>query len=246
MLEVSLFLIAFISSFIGIMIPWVSSALSVSSMILLWIPVQIAKTTYQVGNVWTNLWGLIPLWKGQKLRKDLIIPLWFIALISWFIWGGILITIPSHILLKLTGAFMMVLLIINIYSKSLWIHPSEVSRKRKVLGFWAYFFLNIFFSVFPMWSGILYQFLHTFFFRVTHLEARLMWCIFTVPFVIWFIFPVIQSWLYNLTYMFLFTLWWYLGGYVWARSSIKLWNTVLKNILTIWLFVLGIYFMFFA
>ena len=145
MFEVSIFLIAFISSFIGIMIPGVSSALSVSSMILLWIPVQIAKTTYQIGNLWTSLWGLIPLLKSQKLRKDLIIPLCFIAFISWASWGKILINIPSDILMKLTWAFMMLLLIVNIYSKSLWIHPSEVSKRRKILGFWAYFSLNIFF-----------------------------------------------------------------------------------------------------
>lgn len=246
MLEVSIFLIALISSFIGIMIPWVSSALSVSSMILLWIPIQIAKTTYQIGNAWTNLWGLIPLLKSQKLRKDLIIPLCFITFISWVIWGKILINIPSDILMKLTWVFMMLLLVVNIYSKSLWILPSEISKRRKVLGFWAYFTLNIFFSIFPMWSGILYQFLHTFFFRVTNLEARLMWCITTLPFVAWFIFPVIQSWFYNITYMFLFTLWWYLWGYIWAKSSIKLWNSILKKILMFWLFGLGIYFLFFA
>ena len=229
------------------MIPWISSALSVSSMILLGIPVQVAKTTYQIGNVWTNLWALFPLLKSQKkLRKDLIIPLAFIALVSGFIWGKILINIPSDILVKLTWAFMMMLLAVNIRSKSLWIHPSEVSKRRKILGFSAYFLLNIFFSIFPMWAGILYQFLHTFFFRVTNLEARLMWCIATLPFVIWFIFPVIQSWFYNVTYMILFTLWWYLWGYFGAKAGIKLGNTWLKKILIWWLFLLGTYFIFFA
>jgi hypothetical protein len=82
MFEIQIFFIAFIASFIGIMVPGVSSALSVSSLILLGIPVQFAKTTYQIGNLGTNIGALVPLLKTQKLKKHLIIPLMIISLIS--------------------------------------------------------------------------------------------------------------------------------------------------------------------
>ncbi len=246
MLELQIFIIALVASFIGIMIPGVSSALWVSSMILLGIPVQIAKTTYQFGNVWINLGALLPLLKTQKLRKDLIIPLAVIALISWFLWGKILVNIPTILLLKLTGAFMIGLLFVNVFSKSLGIISAEVSRKRKYVGFIFYFLLNLFFSIFPMGAGILYQFLHTFFFRVTNLEARLMGCFLTTPFIIGFIFPVVASGFYSLSHSIIFTIGWYIGWFFWAKSGIKLWNSVLKKILMIWLFFLGIYFLFFA
>jgi hypothetical protein len=148
--------------------------------------------------------------------------------------------------LKLTWAFMIGLLLVNIFSKSLGVISTEISKKRKYIGFSAYFILNIFFSIFPMWAGVLYQFIHTFFFRVTNLESRLMWCILTIPFVLGFIFPVIQSGLYDMIHIIVFTIWWYIGGYIWAHSGTKLWNTWLKKILMTWLFFLGVYFLFLA
>jgi hypothetical protein len=57
-----------------------------------------------------------------------------------------------------------------------------------------------------MGTGILYQFLHTFFFRVTNLEARLMGCFLTFPFVLGFIVPVVQSGYYNITHIIIFTI----------------------------------------
>lgn len=56
-----------------------------------------------------------------------------------------------------------------------------------------------------MGTGVLFQALHTFFFHVTNLEARLIGCVLTTPFAIGFIFPVITSGLYNISYMILFT-----------------------------------------
>ena len=50
MLEIQVFFIAFFISFIGILIPGMTSALGVSSMILIGFPVQIAKTTFQIGS----------------------------------------------------------------------------------------------------------------------------------------------------------------------------------------------------
>ncbi len=245
MLEFQIFLTAFISSFLWLIVPWVTSALSVSILILLGIPVQIAKTTYQIGNVWVNLWALFPLLKSQKLRKDIIIPLFLVALLWWYIWWNILITLPTHILLKMTGVFMIGMLMVNIFSKSLWVIGKEVTKWRKYTGFIAYFILNIFFAIFPMGTWVLFQALHTFFFRVTHLEARLIGCILTTPFAVGFIFPVIASWLYNITYMILFTVWGYFGWYLGAHSGIRLWNFWLKKILMGWLFSIGIYFLFF-
>lgn len=245
MLELSIFLVALIASFIGMMIPWVSSALSVSSLILLWIPVQLAKTTYQVWNLGINIWGLIPLLKTQKLKKQLMIPLFWISLVSGFVWGIILVNIPGIILIKLTWVFMIILLIVNIFSKSLGVISHEISQKRKYLGFIGYFILNIFFSIFPMGMGILYQFHHTFFFRITNLEARLMGCILTIPFVFGFIIPVIQSGFYNIVHIVIFTLGGYFWWYIWAKSGIKIWNRWIKKLLMWWLFCLWIYFLFF-
>jgi hypothetical protein len=51
-------------------------------MILLGLPVQLAKTTYQIGNLGINLGALMPLLRSQKLRKDLITPLMLLSLIS--------------------------------------------------------------------------------------------------------------------------------------------------------------------
>ncbi len=246
MIEVSIFLIALASSFIGLLIPGVASALSVSTLILMGIPIQLAKAIYQIGNLGINLWALLPLLRTQKLRWDLIIPLSFLALVGWFLWGKILVDISPEVLLKLTGWFMIVLLLVNILIPSLWLITSEVSKKRKFTGFFGYFVLNILYSVLPMGTGILFQFLHTFFFRVTNLQARLMGCFLTTPFVVWFIFPLIQSGVYDIRYMIIFSIGGYIGGFIGAKSGIKLGNTWLKKILIGWLFLLGIYFLLFA
>lgn len=246
MFEIQIFLIAFISSFIGLLIPWVASALSVSTLILTGLPVQLAKTTYQLGNIGINLWALVPLLKTQKLRKDLIYPMIFIALVWGYLGGKILITLPNDLLLKLTWAFMIAMLVVNIFSKWLGVLTWEISKRRKFWGFISYFLLNIFFAIFPMGTGILFQFSHTFFFRVTNLESRLMGCFLTMPFIIWFLFPVIESGIYNLVHAIIFGVGGYFGAYLWALSGVKLGNTVLKKLLMSWLFLLGIYFLFFA
>ena len=246
MIEVLIFIIAFSSAFIGLLIPGVASALSVSSLILVGIPIQLSKVTYQLGNLGINLWALVPLFKTQKLRLDLIFPLSIIALAWGYIGWKILIEIPWVLLLKLTWGFMITLLVINLLHPSIWTIAWVVSKRRKLWWFFGYFILNIIFSILPMGTGILFQFLHTFFFRVTNLQARLMWCFLTTPFVLWFIFPVIESWIYNIRYALIFWIWWYLGWYLWAKSGIKLGNHWLRYILIGWLFLTWIYFIFFA
>lgn len=119
-------------------------------MILLGLPVQIAKTTFQVGSAGASIGGAIGLMKTQETRKDLLIPLIYIALISGYIGGNILVTIPAHILLRLTGVFMILMLVINISSRKMGIIAESISHKRKIMGFIAYGLLNIFYSVFPM------------------------------------------------------------------------------------------------
>lgn len=246
MMDLYIFLIALLSAFIGLLIPGVASALSVSTLILIWIPVQLSKVTYQLWNLGINLWALFPLLKTQKLRLDLIIPLSIIALIWGYIGWKVLIEIPWALLLKLTWGFMIVLLLINILHPSLWTIAGESSKRRKAWWFFWYFILNILFSVLPMGTGILFQFLHTFFFRVTNLQARLMWCFLTTPFIIGFIFPVIESGIYNLKYAIIFWAWGYLGWYLWAKSGIKLGNHWLRYIFIGWLLIIWIYFLFFA
>lgn len=246
MLEIAIFLIGFIVSFIGILIPGMTSSLGVSSMILLGLPIQIAKTTFQVGSAGASIGGALWLMKTQKLRMTLLVPLMLNAIIAWYIWGHILITIPTDILTKLTGVFMILLLIINISIKSLWIIAEEVTHRRKIIGFIVYFLMNIFYSVFPMGAGVLYQFVHVFFFRVTNLQARFLGTLLTWPFVIGFIIPVIDSGFYSLSFMISYTIWGLLGGYLGAKSGLKFGNSGLRKILIGWLFLLGTYFIFFA
>ena len=245
-MDLAIFIIAFFSAFIGLLIPWVGSSLSVSSLILIGIPVQLSKVTFQLWYVGSNLWALIPLLKTQKLRLDLIIPMGFIALVGGYIGWKLLIDIPNEVLLRLTWWFMIVLLVINIIHPSIGIIAWVISKKRKVWWFLAYFVLNIIYAILPMGMGILFQFLHTFFFRVTNLEARLMWCFLTIPFIVWFIFPVLQSGIYNLRYALIFGVWWYLGGYIGAKSGIRLGNSWLRYPLLGWLSIIWIYFLFFA
>lgn len=246
MLEILIFIVAFITAFLGILIPWVASSLWVSTLILIGIPVQLAKTTFQLWNIGVNLWALIPLLRAHTLRKDLIYPMICIAGIWGYLWWNILVSIPNSILLKLTGGFMIFLLLINIFSKWLGVISSEVSKKRRFMWFISYFLLNIFFAIFPMGTWVLFQFSHTFFFRVTNLESRLLGCFLTTPFIIGFIFPVVESGVYNLLHAFIFWVWGYFGGYLWAHSGIKLGNLWLKKLLMMWLLGLGIYFLFFA
>lgn len=245
MLELQVFLIAFFVSFVGILAPGMTSALGVSSMILIGFPVQIAKTTFQIGSAWAAIGGMFWLMKTQKVKVSLVLPLAIIALISGYIWGHILVSIPTHILIRLTGIFMMILLIINISSKSLGIIAEEITHKRKIAGFIAYFFMNIFYSVFPMGAGVLYQFLHVFFFRITNLQARFIGTITTAPFAVGFIVPVIASWFYDISSMIAYGIWGYIGGYFGAKSGVKLGNVWLKRILISWLFILWTYFIFF-
>lgn len=246
MTELYIFIIAFVVSFIGILIPGMTTSLGVSSMMLLWIPIQTAKSTFQVGAIWASIWGLLVLRKSNKIDTKLLLYLAILSIISWYIGWNILVSIPAYILMKLTGLFMILLLIINFSSKSLGIVNEVASLRRKVIGYVSLFCAYIFYSVFPMWAGVLFQFIYTFFFRVTHIEWRYLTTLLSIPFVSSFMIPVFLSGIANIQYIIIYIVWSFIWWYLWAHSGLKLWNTILKKILMVWLFCLGMYFLFFA
>lgn len=246
MLPLLVFFIAIIASYIGAFIPWVSSSLTISTLMLLGIPPQIAKSTFQVWGVGIALGWLRALMKNQKIHTEHILSFLIIAFISWILWGSILVTLPTDILVKLTGFFMIAFLLVNLYQKELWIISRDITRRRKWLGYGSYFFLNMFGSVFPMGIGVVYQFFYTYVFRMTILESKIIGKFTYIPFILGIIIPVYISWFFDVSYILAFTIGSYVGSHFGIKHGLHIGNMVLKKILIIWLLIIGLYFLFFA
>jgi uncharacterized membrane protein YfcA len=245
-MEFTIFLVAFIVTFIWILIPGMTSSLGVSSMVLLGVPIQLSKTTFQIGVLWGNMMGFLALYKKQKVNRSLIILLMWTALIGGYIWSNILVTISTPILFRLTWLFLILVLLAQIYSKDLGVIEKELTHGRKFFGVLLYALLYIFYSVFPMGAGAIFHAVDTTVFRITILQSRILTGYSAIPFLIGFLLPVITTWTYNIYYILMYGLWSGIGWYLWARSWLKLGNIWLKKIIMLWLFCLGIYFLFFA
>lgn len=241
-----IFIISFVVSFIGILIPGMTSSLGVSSMVLMGIPIQIAKTTFQIWATWSNIMWFIALRKSQKIDSHLAMELIIVSILGGYIGSQVLVTIDTVLLFRLTWLFLIIVLIIQVFFKDIGVIEKQLSHKRKYFGIFLYGILYVFYSVFPMGAGAIFHTVDTLVFRITILQSRILTGYCTIPFLLGFLIPVIQSWTYNLSFMIMYLLGSWIGWYLWAHSGLKLGNTILKKILMIWLFCLGIYFIFFA
>lgn len=239
-------IIGCVSSYIASFVPWVWSSLSISSMMLLGISPQIAKSTFQLWLFWFCIGWLRDLLHTQKIHREYFIIFSIIALIWGYIGGNILVTIPTDMLIKLTGFFMFVLLAFNLTQKDLWILSKHISRKRKFIGYIISLILCVATSVFPMWSWVVYQFFYTYVFRLTILEYKVLSKVTYFPFIVWLIVPLYLSGLLNISYVIAYFLWSFIGAHFGTRHGILVGNKWLKNILILWLMLLGVYFMIFA
>jgi uncharacterized membrane protein YfcA len=97
-----------------------------------------------------------------------------------------------------------------------------------------------------MGIGVMYQFFYTVVFRMTILEAKIIGKISHIPFVIGLIIPVYLSGFYSISYILLYIAGSYIGSFFGTKHGIHIGNAVLKNVIMLWLGVIGLYFLFFA
>jgi uncharacterized membrane protein YfcA len=153
MIEFGIIIIGFLGSYIASLIPGTGSAIAISAMILMGIPPQIAKTTFQIGLIGFCFGGMRQLLRSEHIRREYLIIFSCLCLLWGYIGGNILITIPTPLLLKLMGFFMIILLLANIFSRETGIISREISRKRKWIGY-GIFFWWIFLDPFFRWVWV--------------------------------------------------------------------------------------------
>jgi uncharacterized membrane protein YfcA len=81
MVELGIIIIGFLGSYITSLIPGTGSVITISTMMLIGVPPQIAKTTFQLGLIGHCFGGLRQLLSSERIQREYLIVFSLICII---------------------------------------------------------------------------------------------------------------------------------------------------------------------
>lgn len=239
-----LFLIGFIASFIGNFVSGGNSLISLSSMLFLGIPPQLAMATHSIGALGWRLGGLKQFFKAKKIVWPFVFPLCVIGSIGSVIGAHILITMDEGLLNKITGILILLIIPVLFLKKDLGLERQEPTLFRKYIGFLFYFLLSIWAGFFSAGTGVLFMYIYLWFFGLSVLETkgtdRIPGMVFNISTII----ILLSHGIYELSYLLAFLPGTFLGGVIGTRYAIRMGDKDLKNLTLLMAAFIGISLLF--
>ncbi len=244
-----LFCIWVVSSYLWTFVSGWTSSLSVGLMILIWIPPQITKATYQF---WLFGWSIA--WiknfiKSGHIPKKFIIGSMVATFLWWMIWGNLMVLTPNSLLQKLTGWIFLIFLCITFLRKYFFSNRSirpiiHISKLREYSTYIGQFFLSILSWYIPWAAGSLYFILYTELLHISTLQYKSLWRFTWIALVLGTLYPIIKAGLIDMRYVVPFFIWMYIGWHFWSKHLINVWETFAQYVVYISVFFLALYLIF--
>ncbi len=238
-----IFLIWIFSAYFGSFSSGWAWAVSISLMVLLGIPPQMAGITFKLWKIGDRIGGIYLFHKNGKIPKRFIIG-WSIAVMSgWFLGSFFISRIPDTTM-YLVSAISMIILVLSSLSKNIKVSPGKISKLREHSGYIGYFICSILGNLFPAGSGVWYYFLNTLVFKLSPIESK--WIASFVS-IFWFIGTlsgILISGFYHLPYAFALGFGMIIWGYFGTKHMIGLWEHIMKKILLSSILIFALYFFY--
>jgi hypothetical protein len=165
--------IGVISGFIGGITSGGGGMISLSFLIFLGLPPQVAVATDRVGGLGYAGGAILRFLKSKKIIFRYVLPLSVLSIIGAWIGANALISIDKNLLFKIIGIIIILLLPVVLWKKDLGV----VCRTKRnglilYLGFLLYFLLSIYDGFLGTAAGILIAYLFVFVLGMTYNEAN--------------------------------------------------------------------------
>jgi uncharacterized membrane protein YfcA len=167
-----LFLIGFVASFIGNLVSGVNSLISLSMMVFLGVPPQIAVSTHAAGALGWRLGGFRQYYKAGKIAWRYVLPLSLLSCSGTLIGTHILVYMDETLLKKATSLLILCVLPILFLRRDIGVDQQQITPVKRGVGYSIYFLLCIWAGFFGAGVGILFVYAYLCFFGLSMLELK--------------------------------------------------------------------------
>ena len=241
---ISVFLVGILASFIG-SIAGSGALLIIPFLIFIGLPPQAAIATNKMGTVGTYIGSTPKFFKAKKILWKYVPLFMLLSLIGAYVGANALLTINEDILMKMTGAILLLMLPTLFIGKEFGVKQREVTRRKKIIGYVLFLLVMIFAGFFGGGATTLTFCVLTTFFGLTINQANgtttIPWLALSLLALTIFAINGIVDY-YLGTSLFLGTV---IGGRLGAHTAIRKGNEWVRLILMIVLLISGIKFLFF-
>jgi len=123
-------------------ISWGAWLIVAPLLMVVWLPPQIAIATSKFAGIGNAIWAITKFRKEKKIIRKISLPLCIIAIIGWYVWAHIVISLNTHVLSTIIWILLLALLpIVLIWN--LWVVSKSISLGKKVVWSIIYFLLSI-------------------------------------------------------------------------------------------------------
>ncbi len=241
--------IGLLSAYLGTFVSGWTSSLSVGLMMLIGIPAQITKATYQIGLFGWSISGIRNFLSSGHIPKTYLIGSVIATFFGGFIGGNLMTITPNSILQRVTGVVFLTFLFITWirkrYKKTLQEKHITITRLRKNLTYSGQFVLSILSGYIPGAAWSLYFMLYTELLHINTLEYKALGRITGMALALGTLYPIVKTWLFHYEYATPFFIWMYIWWHFGTKHLIKMWNRIAEYIVYSSIFFLALYLLFF-
>lgn len=219
--------------------------ISVSSLILIGLPPQIAIATDRFGTIGQTLAAGWNFWKAKKIIWKYVPIFTLISLIGSLIGAEILLNINPKILQSMVAILLFILLPLLFLKQEVGVEKVDVGRGKMVVGLILYFLISVFAGFFGAGTGPMIFYVLTFFFGLTMIETL------AVSIIPWFVISISSIGIFALNQMInywvgaILLIGMAIGGWVGAKVAIKKGDRWVKRLFIVFIIVLAVKLLFF-
>lgn len=247
--SIILVIIWVLSSYLGSLVSGSNAALAVGSMILLWVPPQVAKSTFQF---WLIGWSLSWIWNflhSGHIPKKILLGSILTSFIGAYIGASFMTLTPNSILQKITGVIFIIYVPLTLW-RNTQIKKYQSTEDRmdslfhRLLAYLGQLIFSIISGYIPGAAGWLYYIWYSEVLKIKILEYKALWRMTGLAFSLWTLYPIIQAWLLDMRLIIPFLIWAFLWWFLWSKHLIHMWNQVAEKIVLVSVFILWVYLIF--
>ncbi len=234
----------FVSAYVGMYVSWGISAIAIGLLLALGIPPHIANSTYLIGNIGSNIWGIRYFVQSGNYEKRYIVPMFFTMFVAGFIGSSFILDIPAQTIYRITGATFLFLAAISILDRKQGIEKFLPTKTQELIWYIFLFLTSIWSAIFPAGNGVFFYQIYTRFFGMTALVAKWHQKIVLFGFLLWVLGNIFFQNIYIISYAICFFIGMYVGWVYGSKHVIHFGNTFLRKTILIGMIILGLYFLF--
>jgi len=243
-MALALFIIGFISAFLGTFGSGIISAIAIGIMIMAGVSPHLALATYTVGALGSGVAVIGNFQRAGKVDWSYCKKLSILAIPGAILGTSIVLNISPGVLTKIIGVVMLGFISFLAINKDLGTLHRETSPRRKMVGYTLYVLACVWGGVLTMGAGVVFIYIYVVYFGLTILETKGTAIIPSMTGKLASLVIFLANGMFSLSYALAFTPGMMLGGWLGSKLVLRMGDKNLKLLLIPLMLVLGLYMLF--